>query len=88
MKYGISSIFISLLDYIQSATEKIKSTSTNMLDMNKSDNENGTGSSGNNELKKPLHPKLANIKMVIESKSLWDEFDKLGTEMIVTRSGR
>ncbi|CAF0902539.1 unnamed protein product [Adineta steineri] len=75
-------------DYIQSATEKIKSTSSNMLDINKSDNENGTNQNGNNELKKPLHPKLANIKMVIESKSLWDEFDKLGTEMIVTRSGR
>ncbi|CAF1006764.1 unnamed protein product [Rotaria sp. Silwood1] len=75
-------------DYIQSATEKIKSTSTNMLDINKSDNEHGTGQNGNNEIKKPLHPKLANIKMVIESKSLWDEFDKLGTEMIVTRSGR
>lgn len=39
-------------------------------------------------MKKPFHPKLANIKMVLESKSLWDEFDKLGTEMIVTRSGR
>ncbi|CAF1206599.1 unnamed protein product [Rotaria sordida] len=75
-------------DYIQSATEKIKSTSNNMLDINKSDNEHGTGQNGNNEIKKPLHPKLSNIKMVIESKSLWDEFDKLGTEMIVTRSGR
>ena len=78
----------SCLDYIQSATEKIKSTSTSMLDINKSDSENGIGLTGNNELKKPLHPKLANIKLVIESKSLWDEFDKLGTEMIVTRSGR
>lgn len=78
----------SCLDYIQSATEKIKSTSTSMLDINKSDSENGLGPTGNSELKKPLHPKLANIKLVIESKSLWDEFDKLGTEMIVTRSGR
>jgi hypothetical protein len=77
-----------MLDYIQSATEKIKSTSNNMLDINKSDNENGTNQNGNNEMKKPLHPKLTNIKMIIESKSLWDEFDKLGTEMIVTRSGR
>jgi hypothetical protein len=65
------------LDYIQSATEKIKSIS---------DNENT--SNGINEIKKSLHPKLLNIKMVLESKSLWDEFDKLGTEMIVTRSGR
>jgi hypothetical protein len=70
------------LDYIQSATEKIKLISN----INKSDNENS--SNGMNEIKKPLHPKLVNIKMVLESKSLWDEFDKLGTEMIVTRSGR
>lgn len=59
-----------------------------MLDMNKSDSENGSNTNGNQDLKKLLHPKLANIKMIIESKSLWDEFDKLGTEMIVTRSGR
>jgi hypothetical protein len=37
---------------------------------------------------KPLHPKLASIKVQIESKSLWDEFDQLGTEMIVTKAGR
>lgn len=68
-------------DYIQSATEKIK---LNSMDMSKS----VEGENGSNEVKKALHPKLANVKMVIESKSLWDEFDKLGTEMIVTRSGR
>jgi hypothetical protein len=54
--------------------------------MNKSDSENT--SNGMNEIKKPLHPKLMNIKMSLESKSLWNEFDKLGTEMIVTRAGR
>jgi len=59
-----------------------------MLDMNKSDSENGSNTNSSNEIKKQLHPKLANIKMILESKSLWDEFDKLGTEMIVTRSGR
>ena len=37
---------------------------------------------------KPLHPKLASIRVQIESKSLWDEFDQLGTEMIVTKAGR
>lgn len=71
-----------ILDYIQLATENIQSTTN----MNKLDNENL--SNGNDEAKKPLHPKLVNVKMVLESKSLWDEFDKLGTEMIVTRSGR
>ena len=42
----------------------------------------------NDETKKPLHPKLTDIKLTLELKSLWDEFNKFGTEMIVTRSGR
>ena len=42
----------------------------------------------NNASEKPLHPKLATIKVILESKSLWDEFDQLGTEMIVTKAGR
>lgn len=37
---------------------------------------------------KQLNPKLAQIKVHLESKSLWDEFDQLGTEMIVTKAGR
>jgi hypothetical protein len=41
-----------------------------------------------NTNEKPLHPKLASIQVLIESKSLWDEFDQLGTEMIVTKAGR
>ncbi len=45
-----------------------------------------TGSATTTE--KPLHPKLATIRVSIESKSLWDEFDQLGTEMIVTKAGR
>lgn len=38
--------------------------------------------------KKPLHPKLLNVSAHLEMKSLWDEFDELGTEMIVTKAGR
>lgn len=38
--------------------------------------------------KKPLHPKLLNVNAHLEMKSLWDEFDELGTEMIVTKAGR
>ena len=38
--------------------------------------------------KKPLHPKLLNLSAQLEMKSLWDEFDELGTEMIVTKAGR
>lgn len=37
---------------------------------------------------KPLNPKLASIRVTLESKPLWDEFDQLGTEMIVTKAGR
>ncbi|CAF0840214.1 unnamed protein product [Didymodactylos carnosus] len=81
-------------DYIQNATEKIKSTASSNSDNSllKLDNNNNQGVVGsltdiNNEIKKPLHPKLNNIRLVIESKELWDEFDQLGTEMIVTKAG-
>lgn len=47
-----------------------------------------SGQYNNNNFEKAIHPKLANIKVNIESKSLWDEFDQLGTEMIVTKAGR
>jgi len=36
----------------------------------------------------PLHPKLLSVQATLESKSLWDEFHELGTEMIVTKAGR
>lgn len=38
--------------------------------------------------KKPLHRKLINVSVQLEMKDLWDEFDHLGTEMIVTKAGR
>ncbi|ELU07917.1 hypothetical protein CAPTEDRAFT_226618 [Capitella teleta] len=38
--------------------------------------------------KKPLHSKLVNVQAHLEMKPLWDEFDSLGTEMIVTKAGR
>lgn len=37
---------------------------------------------------KPMHSKLASVSCQLEMKSLWDEFDELGTEMIVTKAGR
>ncbi len=37
---------------------------------------------------KPLHPKLFGVTALLEAKLLWDEFNQLGTEMIVTRPGR
>ncbi|CAG0916357.1 unnamed protein product [Notodromas monacha] len=36
----------------------------------------------------PLHPHLVNVNASLEMKALWDEFNELGTEMIVTKAGR
>jgi hypothetical protein len=46
--------------------------------------------SGDGEMKqrKPIHPKLMNVTAQLEMKQLWDEFNELGTEMIVTKAGR
>jgi hypothetical protein len=38
--------------------------------------------------RKPLHQKLVTVASQLEMKALWDEFDGLGTEMIVTKAGR
>lgn len=38
--------------------------------------------------KMPLHQKLINVTTTLEMKALWDEFNELGTEMIVTKAGR
>lgn len=38
--------------------------------------------------KLPLHRKLWDVKAILEMKCLWDEFNDLGTEMIVTKAGR
>ena len=37
---------------------------------------------------KPLHHRLTHVNAQLEMKSLWDEFDALSTEMIVTKAGR
>jgi hypothetical protein len=54
----------------------------------KTASQNCSQSGGTSTTEKQIHPKLACIKVQIESKSLWDEFDQLGTEMIVTKAGR
>ena len=40
------------------------------------------------ENKKPLHPRLSSVVGQLEMKPLWEEFNELGTEMIVTKAGR
>ena len=37
---------------------------------------------------KPLHPMLMNASVCLELKTLWNDFNELGTEMIVTKAGR
>lgn len=41
-----------------------------------------------NAPKKPIHTKLMGVMAHLEMKPLWDEFNELGTEMIVTKAGR
>ena len=57
--------------------------------------EGGTTSTGDSEDSpgeekqvKALHHKLMSVSVHLEMKDLWDEFDHLGTEMIVTKAGR
>lgn len=40
------------------------------------------------ESRKSIHTKLASVSANLEMKALWDEFNELGTEMIVTKAGR
>ena len=40
------------------------------------------------EGKKPLHHRLSTTQAQLEMKPLWEEFNELGTEMIVTKAGR
>ena len=40
------------------------------------------------EGKKPLHSRLSSVVGHLEMKPLWEEFNELGTEMIVTKAGR
>jgi hypothetical protein len=37
---------------------------------------------------KPLHPALVSVEVGLEAAELWHKFNQLGTEMIVTKSGR
>ncbi|KAG8146305.1 hypothetical protein E2320_012664 [Naja naja] len=50
----------------------------------------GSGGSGPASTKAPVkkNPKVANVSVQLEMKALWDEFNQLGTEMIVTKAGR
>ncbi|CAL1536109.1 unnamed protein product [Lymnaea stagnalis] len=69
------------------------STDLSCGDSSLGDKERCSGAGADGALKadapsKPLHLKLLSINAQLEMKQLWDEFDNLGTEMIVTKLGR
>lgn len=45
-------------------------------------------STTSSSLHRPYHPALANVQLKLETRQLWMDFFQLGTEMIVTKSGR
>lgn len=36
----------------------------------------------------PKNPRVSSVTVQLEMKTLWEEFNQLGTEMIVTKAGR
>lgn len=36
----------------------------------------------------PKNPRVSSVTVQLEMKPLWEEFNQLGTEMIVTKAGR
>lgn len=36
----------------------------------------------------PSHPPLPGVEAKLENKDLWQQFHKIGTEMIITKTGR
>ncbi|CAG2253570.1 T-box transcription factor TBX10-like [Mytilus galloprovincialis] len=69
-------------------TDCEKTLPSDCINSCKSDNESLGIENDGKEPKKPIHLKLASVQVQLEMKSLWDEFDELGTEMIVTKAGR
>uniref|UniRef100_T1J6G1 T-box domain-containing protein n=1 Tax=Strigamia maritima TaxID=126957 RepID=T1J6G1_STRMM len=58
------------------------------VDENCDDGNKSATASPHSAPKKPMHPKLVGVTISLEMKALWDEFNELGTEMIVTKAGR
>ena len=69
--------------YQKENTEKVQDVNSNEV----RGEEAGSGS-GDCDNKKPLHVRLSGVHGQLEMKPLWEEFNELGTEMIVTKAGR
>lgn len=72
--------------YVPAGASSTTSTTTTTAETRCASAENSTAEK--TTPKKPLHPKLVGIVASLEMKPLWDEFNELGTEMIVTKAGR
>ncbi|XP_054280475.1 T-box transcription factor TBX1-like [Macrosteles quadrilineatus] len=62
--------------------------SSHLAQMNTVDACVNQGEPGTDKHNSEIHPRLANVTASLEMKSLWEEFNILGTEMIVTKAGR
>ena len=70
--------------FLKEASEKVQDVNSN--DVRHGDSSDAT--SGDSDSKKPLHGRLSGVQGQLEMKPLWEEFNELGTEMIVTKAGR
>ena len=67
--------------YVKGGQEKVQ-------DVNSNEVRDETVRTENPENKKPMHSRLNPAHCQLEMKPLWEEFNELGTEMIVTKAGR
>ena len=66
----------------EAGQEKVQDVNSNDVRDSTESEDNAGGN------KKPLHSRLTNVLGQLEMKPLWEEFNELGTEMIVTKAGR
>ena len=71
--------------YLKEAQEKVQDVNSNEV---RQQQEEASPGGGQEENKKPLHGRLSGVVGQLEMKPLWEEFNELGTEMIVTKAGR
>ena len=71
--------------YLKEAQEKVQDVNSNEV---RQQEEASPGGGQERENKKPLHGRLSGVVGQLEMKPLWEEFNELGTEMIVTKAGR
>ena len=64
------------------------SNSGNSNSGNSNNGNSNNGKSTTGRLHSKLHNKLEQVQATLEMKQLWNEFNDLGTEMIVTKAGR